>query len=128
MENHSLTINISQNISNQFKSVFSLPHFRLNVKPKLSLIMIRQLGIGNREWGNAGNREWGISGKRWGIGNRRETAIGKRRELGNGNHGNPPAIRQFRESTGNLQAIQGIRQLGNSPSNVGNPAIRESGN
>ena len=70
-------------------------------------------------------------GKRWGIGNRRETAIGKRRELGIGNHGNPSAIRQFRESTGNLQAIQGIWQLGNSPSNVGNvgnPAIRESGN
>ena len=125
MENHSLTINISQNISNQCF------HGRNSARTdvlKLSLIMIRQLGIGNREWGNAGNREWGISGKRWGIGNRRETAIGKRRELGIGNHGNPPAIRQFRESTVNPQAIQGIRQLGNSPSNVGNPAIRESGN
>jgi len=72
MENHSLTINISKNISNQcFRSQISA---RTDVL-KLSFIMIRQSGIvGNRETlairngellGNTGNRGELAIGKRW---------------------------------------------------------------
>jgi len=100
MENHSLTINISQNISNQCF------HGRTSARTdvlKLSLIMIRQSGIvGNWETPAIGNGE--ILGN---AGNRGELAIGKRRQLGiTGNW-------QSRESSGN-PAIQGMhRECGN---------------
>ena len=120
MENHSLTINISKNISNQcFRSRTS---GRTDVL-KLSLIIMRchielkairncweTLAIvGNWQLGNAGNKELAIRGILW----------------QSGNSGN---------LQGNPQAIVGIyRQSGNAGNPrqcvyVGNSAIRECGN
>ena len=120
MENHSLTINISKNISNQcFRSRASA---RTDVL-KLSLIIMRchiELKAIRNRWqlGNAGKR-W----QSWGISNRETLGI---RNWQSGESSGNPAIqgipRQSWEFTGNLamrgiignQAMEGIRQLGNA--------------
>jgi len=101
MEHKYFTINIFQNISNQFKLVFSWPYFRLNVKSKTILYnymvssnhKVLPLGKHKKGIGNPGNREFG------------ET-LGNRQLRGIGNAGN-------RECVGNAGIRRGIGEYGN---------------
>lgn len=98
MEKRYFTINIFQNISNQFKIAFSWPYFRLNVKSKTILYnymvssnhKVLPLGKHKKGIGNPGNREFGET-----LGNRQLQAIGNLRQSGMQGIGNVWAMREY---------------------------------